>query len=82
MWGLWLYPAVSYMVFILYLGLDAWLVGIIVGSLRFWDLIVDPVVGWVSDNLRSKHGRRRPFILIAGILNNTSKMLSTIATQL
>jgi glycoside/pentoside/hexuronide:cation symporter, GPH family len=69
MWGLWLYPAVSYMVFNLYLGLDARLVGIVVGSLRFWDAIVDPVVGWVSDNLRTRHGRRRPFILIAGILS-------------
>jgi glycoside/pentoside/hexuronide:cation symporter, GPH family len=69
MWGLWLYPAVSYMIFNLYLGLDPRLVGVVVGSLRFWDAIVDPVVGWVSDNLRSKHGRRRPFILIAGILS-------------
>jgi len=69
MWGLWLYPAVSYMVFNLYLGLDPRLVGIVVGSLRFWDAIVDPVVGWVSDNLRTRHGRRRPFILIAGILS-------------
>jgi len=69
MWGLWLYPAVSYMIFNLYLGLDPRLVGIVVGSLRFWDAIVDPVVGWVSDNLRSAWGRRRPFILIAGILS-------------
>ncbi|NQT23323.1 MAG: MFS transporter [Candidatus Omnitrophica bacterium] len=69
MWGLWLYPAVSYMVFNLHLGLDPRLVGIVVGSLRFWDAIVDPVVGWLSDNLRSRHGRRRPFILIAGILS-------------
>ncbi len=69
MWGLWLYPSVSYMIFNLFFGLDPRLVGIVVGSLRFWDLLVDPIVGWVSDNLRSKHGRRRPFILIAGILS-------------
>jgi len=69
MWGLWLYPAVAFMVFNLYMGLDPRLVSIAVGSVRLWDLIVDPVVGWISDNIRTRHGRRRPFILIAGILS-------------
>ena len=69
MWGLWLYAAVSYMVFNLYLGIDPWLVGLGFGFVRIFDAVIDPVVGWLSDNLRSKWGRRRPFILIAGILS-------------
>ena len=67
MWGIWLYPAVAFAVFNMYLGVEPWLVGLGLTLIRVWDAIVDPVVGWFSDNLRSRHGRRRPFILIAGI---------------
>ena len=69
MWGLWLYPSVAFAVFNMYLGVAPWLVGLALTLIRVFDAIVDPVVGWVSDNLRTKHGRRRPFILIAGILS-------------
>lgn len=69
MWGLWLYPAVSFAVFNMYLGIQPWLVGLALTLIRVFDAVVDPVMGWLSDNLRSKHGRRRPFILIAGILS-------------
>jgi GPH family glycoside/pentoside/hexuronide:cation symporter len=64
-----LYPAVAFAVFNMYLGIEPWLVGLALTLIRVWDAIVDPVVGWLSDNLRSKYGRRRPFILIAGILS-------------
>jgi GPH family glycoside/pentoside/hexuronide:cation symporter len=69
MWGVWLYPAVAFAVFNLYLGIQPWLVGLAVTLIRIWDAITDPIAGWLSDNLRSKYGRRRPFILIAGILS-------------
>jgi GPH family glycoside/pentoside/hexuronide:cation symporter len=68
MWGLWLYPAVAFAVFNMYLGVEPWLVGLAITLIRVLDAFVDPVVGWLSDNLRSKWGRRRPFILIAGIV--------------
>lgn len=69
MWGFWLYPAVAFAVFNIYLGVDPWLVGLALTLIRIYDAIADPVIGWISDNIRSKHGRRRPFILIAGILS-------------
>jgi len=69
MWGLWLYPAVAFAVFHIYLGVDPWLAGLALTMIRIYDAIVDPVVGWISDNFRSRHGRRRPFILVAGILS-------------
>ena len=69
MWGLWLYPAVAFAVFNLYLGVPPWLVGLAITLIRVWDAIIDPIMGWLSDNLRTRHGRRRPFILIAGILS-------------
>jgi len=69
MWGLWLYASVAFAVFNMYLGVPPWLVGLALTLIRVFDAIVDPLVGWLSDNLRSKWGRRRPFILIAGILS-------------
>jgi len=69
MWGLWLYPAVAFAVFNLYLGVPPWLVGLALTLLRIYDAIIDPIMGWLSDNLRTRWGRRRPFILIAGILS-------------
>jgi GPH family glycoside/pentoside/hexuronide:cation symporter len=68
MWGLWLYPSVAFAVFNIYLGVSPWLVGLALTLIRVYDAISDPVVGWISDNFRSKYGRRRPFILVAGIL--------------
>ncbi len=69
MWGLWLYPGVAFAVFNIYLGVESWLVGLALTLIRVYDAIADPIVGWISDNFRSKLGRRRPFILIAGVLS-------------
>lgn len=69
MWGLWLYPAVAFAVFNIYLGVEPWLVGLALTLIRIYDAIADPIAGWISDNNRSNFGRRRPFILIAGVLS-------------
>ena len=68
MWGIWLYASVAVGVFNIYLGVPYWQVGLALTLIRFYDAFTDPFVGWISDNVRTKYGRRRPFILIAGIL--------------
>ena len=35
---------------------------------KFWDAISDPIMGFVSDNTRSKFGRRKPYLFLGGIL--------------
>lgn len=35
---------------------------------RLWDSISDPIVGNISDNTRSRFGRRIPYILLGGLL--------------
>lgn len=35
---------------------------------RLWDAVTDPFAGYVSDNLHSRWGRRRPMIFIGAIL--------------
>ena len=67
-WGHWLYPAVAYAIFNIYLGLGPGLVGLALALIRLFDAVSDPVFGWLSDNTRSRFGRRRPFILVGSIL--------------
>ncbi|NBI64866.1 hypothetical protein D3Z38_17950 [Clostridiales bacterium] len=32
-----------------------------------WDAITDPIIGFISDNLRSKYGRRRPMMIVSSV---------------
>ena len=49
------------------LGMDPVLVGLLGGLPRIFDAITDPIVGYISDNFRSRWGRRRPFIFFGSI---------------
>ncbi|HEY0946560.1 MAG TPA: MFS transporter [Opitutaceae bacterium] len=68
MWGHWLYPNVAFQVFNIFLGVASWLVGVAVILNRVIDAISDPLFGWLSDNTRTRWGRRRPFMLVGSIL--------------
>lgn len=35
---------------------------------KIWDAITDPVMGHISDNTRSKYGRRKPYMVVGGIM--------------
>lgn len=48
-------------------GLNPALAGLIPGLGKVWDSISDPLMGYITDNTKSKHGRRRVFFLI-GVL--------------
>jgi GPH family glycoside/pentoside/hexuronide:cation symporter len=50
------------------LGLSAFWLGVILIIPRLWDAVSDPIIGHLSDNTRTPWGRRRPFLLIGGIL--------------
>jgi GPH family glycoside/pentoside/hexuronide:cation symporter len=50
------------------LGLSAFWLGVIMIFPRLWDAVSDPVMGHLSDNTRTRFGRRRPYILIGGLL--------------
>jgi len=67
MWGHWLYPGVAYAVFMAYLGVNPALVGTALMLNRLLDAFSDPFFGWLSDNTRTRWGRRRPFLLMGGI---------------
>lgn len=44
------------------LGVSPVLVGIAMALPRFWELLLDPLIGTASDRMKSRFGRRLPFI--------------------
>ena len=49
------------------LGMNPALVGLLGALPRLWDAFIDPVMGYISDNTRTRWGRRRPYIFIGAI---------------
>jgi GPH family glycoside/pentoside/hexuronide:cation symporter len=49
------------------LGLSGRLAGMALSITMLWDAVTDPVMGHITDNTRSRFGRRHPYILGGGI---------------
>ncbi len=49
------------------MGLSPILLGGILMIMRLWDGFNDPIMGNISDNTRTRWGRRRPFMVIGAI---------------
>ncbi len=49
-------------------GIRPGILGLILVAYRVWDAISDPIMGNVSDNTRTRWGRRRPYVFIGAIL--------------
>jgi len=62
--------AISAMVLVLNLGLgmNPALVGIVGTVPRLLDAFTDPLIGYTSDNARTRYGRRRPFMLFGALV--------------
>lgn len=62
--------AIGGMVIVLNLGLgmNPALVGLLGALPRLTDAITDPLMGYISDNTRSRWGRRRPYIFVGAII--------------
>lgn len=68
MWGHWLYQSLAFHVFNVGLGMAPGLISTALGIKIFVDAAADALFGWLSDNTRTRWGRRRPFILVGGVL--------------
>ncbi|MET0261660.1 MAG: MFS transporter [Rariglobus sp.] len=49
------------------MGLSPVVLGIVLMVLRAWDAITDPIMGNISDNTRTRWGRRRPYMFFGAI---------------
>lgn len=52
-----------------FLGIGAGTVAILLLASKLYDMVTDPLMGVVSDRTKSRWGRRRPYLLIGGILS-------------
>ncbi len=68
MWGHWLYASFAYSVFNIFLGVAPGLISTAMMLKTLMDAVSDATFGWLSDNARTRWGRRRPFILVGGVL--------------
>lgn len=50
------------------LGFPGWMWGVVSLVPRIFDAITDPVMGFISDNTKSKWGRRRQYVLLGGLV--------------
>ncbi|WP_111685148.1 MFS transporter [Winogradskyella tangerina] len=50
------------------LEFTGWLYALIFFFPRIFDAITDPIMGYISDNTKSKYGRRRQYVLIGAIV--------------
>lgn len=62
-------PRLANPVFNILLGVNPLLIGSFLGIIRFVDAFTDPVMGYLSDNTRSRWGRRKPYILVGAIIS-------------
>jgi glycoside/pentoside/hexuronide:cation symporter, GPH family len=56
-------------------GMSPYKAGILAAIPRFMDAILDPIMGYISDNTRSKWGRRRPYIFGGAMIVGVSFIL-------
>jgi len=68
MWGHWLYPSLSFQVYNVFLGMAPGLISTAQMIKIIVDAASDALFGWASDNTRTRFGRRRPYILVGGVL--------------
>ncbi len=73
-----LFPAalgVFMVVLVMSLNMNPVLAGILGALPRLLDALTDPIMGFISDNTRSKWGRRKPYILLGSVLTGVSFMV-------
>ena len=59
----------AFPIYNLALGVSPTLLGVALLVPRLWDALIDPVMGSISDNTKSRWGRRRPYMLVGSILS-------------
>jgi len=73
-----LFPAslgVFMIILVLALKMDPFLAGLLAAIPRLLDALTDPVMGYISDNTRSKWGRRKPYIFLGSVITGVSFMV-------
>ena len=70
--GHWLYNGLVDPVFNVFLGVSPTRVAMVRALMLAVDALTGPLFGWLSDNTRSRWGRRRPWILVGSLLSGVA----------
>ena len=73
-----LFPAalgVFMVILVLALKMDPFLAGLLAAIPRLLDALTDPIMGYISDNTRSKWGRRKPYIFLGSMITGVAFMV-------
>jgi len=73
-----LFPAalgVFMVVLVMSLGMNPILAGLLGALPRLFDALTDPIMGFISDNTKSKWGRRKPYILVGSVISGITYMI-------
>ncbi len=66
-------------------GMDPHLAGYAIGGAIFWDALIDPLMGFISDRTQSRFGSRLPYIFSGSFLLSVSSVIlfcePTLTTQ-
>jgi GPH family glycoside/pentoside/hexuronide:cation symporter len=62
-------------VLIMSLGMNPILAGLLGALPRLMDALTDPIMGFISDNTKSKWGRRKPYILLGSVITGVAFMV-------
>ncbi|MEM6397359.1 MAG: MFS transporter [Bacteroidota bacterium] len=57
------------------LGFSGWMWGLIYFLPRIFDSFTDPIMGFISDNTRSKWGRRRQYVFLGAVIMGISYVI-------
>lgn len=66
-----MFPAILSIFFVVLvedLGFSGWMWAFVALFPRIFDAITDPIMGFISDNTKSKYGRRKIYVIIGGIV--------------
>ncbi len=58
---------------------SSFITGVILAIEGLMGIIVPPIVGWYSDRIFTRHGRRKPFVLVGGLLAGISLFFAYVA---
>ncbi|QDU70519.1 MFS transporter [Mucisphaera calidilacus] len=67
-WSVWIFLSLVYPIFNMELKMDPLMIGVILLVFRLWDAVSDPIMGYISDNTRTRWGRRRPYLVVGAFL--------------
>jgi len=73
-----LFPAalgVFMIILVLALKMNPLLAGLLAALPRLMDAIIDPIMGYISDNTRTRWGRRKPYIFVGSIVTGLTFMV-------